>query len=378
MLKTQKLINDIGWDAAVKYLTEELHLQVKEYDDFGVFNYNQIFSPEDNEYVMECRSLQLAKDGTVISRAYPRFFNFGQRPEITGKFEFHGCKIYEKADGSLIRVYWNPFGNRWEIATRGTAFAESSQDFYPTFREAVLHDGFGLSEDEFQDRFNDELMNREFTFVFEYCSMKNRIVTPYPESQMVFIVAIHNATGEEFVLDDEGAMRMNYISEKIRNIRSHEFKNIEETIEGANNLPDLAEGFVLQDVNGLRVKLKSTLYLKLHKMRGDLGFTPKKIASIVADGEVGEVLTYFPELGNMFDKYQAAFDRLKLNVLLTWNSTQRAETQKDFALLVKDLPYSAIMFSLRKGLTFEEIWSNMREESKVDLIMAGVSDEQNV
>ena len=161
MLKTQQLFKDLGHEKAIAFLKEEPRMiQVKEYDHFVVLNYNQIFSQEDDPYVMECRSLQLDYQGEVVSRAYPRFFNYGQRPEITGKFVFEGCEVYEKADGSLIRIYWNKFANggfgRWEIATRGTAYAESESPFYKSFRQAVIEDGFKFKDEaEFHGEYVD-------------------------------------------------------------------------------------------------------------------------------------------------------------------------------------------------------------------------------
>ena len=118
MLKTQLLFKELGREKAVEFLkAEPINLQVKEYEHFVVLNYNQIFSPETDPYVLECRSLQIDNGGNVVSRSFPRFFNFGQRPEITGGFKFdEDTLFYAKEDGSLIRVYWNPFDSRWECA----------------------------------------------------------------------------------------------------------------------------------------------------------------------------------------------------------------------------------------------------------------------
>jgi len=376
MLKTQKLFKELGHVDAVKYLSETLFITCKECDDFYVLNYNQIFSPEDDDYVMECRSLQLDKQGNVVSRAYPRFFNYGQRPEITGKFVFEGCRILEKVDGSLIRVYWNPFGNRWEIATRGTAFAESEQDFYPSFRQAVLEDGFGVTEEEFQDVFNREF-NKDHTFVFEYCSIKNRIVTLYAEPVMYFVVAIENYSGEEVHGDDEFLYRINTLSHNVKIVEEYTFNDNNDMLKGLEELPDLKEGFVAQDVNGLRVKFKNSLYLKLHKMRGDNGFTEKKIASLVADNEYDEVFVYFPEYKELFQPYIRVCNELFSLITMTYSFNAGLESQKDFALAVKDYTFSGILFTMRKtGKSFEDVWSETRLESRIELILNAMKVER--
>lgn len=175
-MKITELINDVGIEAALKHLQDDLFIKVKEYDNFYKLNYDQIFSPKANPLVVECRALLLDKEGDVVSRAFPRFFNYGEQPEITNNFVWENSVHYSKEDGSLISVYWNYIDQRWEIATRGTAFAESEQDFYPSFRQAVLEDGFGMTEEEFQNFFTGLNYGNTYekTYCFEYVSMKNR------------------------------------------------------------------------------------------------------------------------------------------------------------------------------------------------------------
>lgn len=378
-MKTQQLFINLGYSGAIEFLkAEPRNIQVKEYDDFVVLNYNQIFSQEDDEYVMECRSLQIARDGTIISRAFPRFFNFGQRPEITGNFIFDSnTSFLEKADGSLIRVYWNPYANQWECATRGTAFAESEQAFYPTFREAIITDGFGFADEaEFQQFFNRECTYvKSNTYVFEYCSLKNNIVTPYETPQMVLLAVIDNDTGREwaynhtrYYLYDRGWMTNS--CPNIRQVKRYQFDSYEEMKEALDNLPDLQEGFVAQDSTGLRVKFKNDLYLKLHKMRGDLGFTEKKIAEVVADGEEEEVLTYFGQYKHLFNPIVEARETLFAEILSIWGQTCHITDKKEFALKVKDLTYSAMLFTMKnKDVPFSQAWEDARLEYKVNLIL---------
>jgi hypothetical protein len=369
--KTEQLIKLLGWKDATEYLQEKFHIVCKEYDDFVLLNYNQIFSPEDNDFVMECRSLQLTKCGSVMSRAYHRFFNYGQRPEITGKFNFSKAfKVFEKADGSLIKIYWNKYGKRWEISTRGTAFGEAEQSHYTTFREAVLHDGLGITEEEFQVRMSSNF-SMLYTYVFEYCSLKNNIVTPYETPQMVYITRVLNFNGNEGELNDVIKESLSQLSDRVRIIREYECGTIDEVLDAVEKLENLEEGFVLQDCNGLRVKIKNSLYLKLHKMRGDLGFTPKKIASIVGEGEEDEVLTYFPQYKHLFDPIIENRCKLFDKINTMYSSVKDIVTQKDYALVVKDLPESQILFAMRKGLTFENVWSNLRDEVRVNLLMGG-------
>lgn len=377
MLAVQKLIEDVGFDEAMKFLAEELHIVVKDYDNHVVLNYNQIFSPETDPYVMECRGLILDKEGQVAGRRWNRFFNYGQQPDITGKFVFDGATIYEKVDGSTILVWYNRFDMRWEISTRGTAFAESEQMFYPTFRQAVLEDGFGVTEEQFQEyfRYNFDI---DYSFVFEYCSLKNRIVTVYQEPVMYLISVIENHSGEEY--HDAGVADLAYgmnvhFSQNVQPIARYDFDSMESLLDTAKNLGDLKEGYVAKDVNGLRIKIKADLYLKVHRIKGEGQLTPKAIASLVAQNEQDEFLAYFPEYRDMFVPIELAAKNLLQDMVHVYNKHKHHESQKDFALAVKDYPFSAVMFTLRKtDKDVTEVWDELREQYKIDMILAYVKE----
>lgn len=95
-MKVQEFIKEKGWAA----LKEELFIDVREYDNgLRVLNYDQISSPKMHPVVMECRALKLDQDGNVVSRAFDRFFNYGEGD--TKNFDFSDCTVFEKADGCL-------------------------------------------------------------------------------------------------------------------------------------------------------------------------------------------------------------------------------------------------------------------------------------
>jgi hypothetical protein len=373
MMKVQELFKEKGWQAATFYLASELHMNVKNYnDEIFVLNYNQIFSPETDEYVMECRGLILDKNGEVLGRRWRRFFNYGQQPDITGQFIFEDSEVFEKVDGSTILFWYNPYANRWEISTRGTAFAESEQLWYPSFRQAVLEDGLGVTEERFQE-FMNKTYDTGFSHVFEYCSIKNRIVTVYDKPVMYLVSTIKNDTGEEMPYDSD-LLHVDKIwdelSGNIRIIRKFDFKSMDEMLSTAKNLQGLDEGYVAKDKNGLRIKIKADLYLKVHKIKGEGQITEKSMCGLIVDNEQEEFLQYFPEYRVMFEPYEKAFIELIEEINHVWLDVHGIENQKEYALKVKDLPYSAILFSMRKtDKTFEDIWLDARLEYKVNLLM---------
>lgn len=376
-MKVRRLFKNIGWEAAVEEL-KSVHIIAKVYENHVVLNYNQIFSPETDRYVMECRGLILDKTGDIACRRWKRFFNYGQQSDITGKFEFEGSEILEKVDGSTIAIWYNKYDNKWEISTRGTAFAESEQLWYPTFRQAVLEDGFGITEDRFQKYFMS--MPTEWTYVFEYCSIKNRIVTLYEEPTMFLVSTISNDTGYENDYRDNsfGVSKFQALSANIKHIKKYDFDSMSDMVAHAKGLTNLDEGFVARDTNGLRIKIKSEFYVRVHSIRGNGSITPKKILSLVCENEHEEFLSYFSEYKEMFQPYIVEFGNLMVIIGNIWNNTRSIVYQKEFAMAIKNYPYSGILFSMRKTeKSFDEIWTETRLDSKVKLLAQYMNIEVN-
>lgn len=142
-------------------------------------------------------------------------------------------------------------------------------------------------------------------------------------------------------------------------------KQIEELV---NNLPNLEEGVVLYDTEGTPVlKVKSKAYLASHHLRGE-GLNPKRCMDLVIMNETDEYLTVFPEDVSMLQPYINAYDTLWDSIAWSWGKHRDIETRKGFALSVKDLPHSSILFSMRNGLTRKQAWDKLTQNSKYNLI----------
>ncbi len=95
-------------------LQSNYNIKVKKYKEEGliVLNYDQVFSPK-NILTDECRGLILDLNYNLVSRAFDRFYNYGERNQDSLKSKF---QVYEKIDGSLIKIYfykkWNSFNQR--------------------------------------------------------------------------------------------------------------------------------------------------------------------------------------------------------------------------------------------------------------------------
>lgn len=327
----------------VSALTEQLGIVVKEYDDRYVFNYSQIESPKTHPVVVECRGVIFDKEFNIICRPFNRFFNLGEAPETQKQLDMTKAVAFEKVDGSLVKIYYH---KQWEIATRGTAFAESSVgDFNLTFRQLVLK-ALNLSEEEFQEKAN-TVLNKSVSYCFEVTAMENRVVTCYDGYTLHYLGARITSTGEHVSQSElEVAKALG-----AKEIAKFVFSTSEQAVASANSLGGLQEGFVVwQEIDGEFqpvCKIKAEAYLAVHAIRGE-GLTQRRIAELVLTGEEEEYLIYFGEDRVHFQPYVDAFSKLKYDIETEWKKVAMVEDQKEFALAVKHLPYSASFFCAKK------------------------------
>lgn len=336
MMQVQKYLKEKG----VESLCEELYINVKKVDNLLVLNYNQIESPKTDPIVIECRSLILDTDFNVVSRSFDRFFNLGEALDVSPEIDWNKASCFEKVDGSLIKIY-NHKGV-WYIATRGTAYADSGVNgFDITFKEIVLK-SLSVDEEDFQAICGSNL-DREWTYIFEVTSVENRVVKRYEGYTLHYLAARHNQTGEYG--DDyekQAALRIGAVE-----VKEYKFSNVEECLETIKNLKDLDEGYVVYQDGKPISKIKSPAYIAVHLIRGE-GLSPKRIMQLVLINEQAEYFVYFPEDEKFFTPYEDALKTLVSQMVECYDSVKGIEDQKEFALAVKDKPFSAVLFQARK------------------------------
>lgn len=350
---SDKINSGFSVTAALKSLTDEFGISAKIYpdDDMVLLDYSQIDSPKSHPIVIECRSLILrVSDLSIVSRKFDRFFNANECPEHYTDFVLSRAKVLEKSDGSLIGMYHNGVTNRWEISTRGMAKAEGGHAFGGTFREKVL-DAMGVTEEQFQEKFDANLI-KGCTYIAEFCSPENRVVTKYSTPHMVLLGVVY-AYGYQYDMRDLGnwVLIMQGFGINIRPLQQYDLKaTLAELIEDANALTDLKEGFVVWDeVSGKRMKIKSATYLIAHKLRGNDAIpTRKNLLILVLEGEVEEFLVYFPEWQSAIEEIQAEVKLFEKQLIQLHNQHCNISDQKEFALSVKDFHGSGYLFTARK------------------------------
>lgn len=325
----------------IQKLNEQFSIMVKLYDEgLYVLNYDQINSPKAHPIVMECRGLIIDHSFNIVSRSLDRFFNLGEQPDTQVHLDWTKAECGEKVDGSLIKIYnWK---GTWYCSTRGTAFAESNCNFGDSFKSLIFKALDCDDEIEFQHLCN-LWLDSDWTYILELTCRENRVVKSYDGYTLHYLASRHNQSGE--FGDDYEKQAALMIG--AREINTFKFSSVDDCINTAKHLPDLEEGYVVYQDGKPVCKVKSPAYVAVHHIRGE-GLSPKRIMQLVLINEQDEYLNYFPEDEKFFTPYVEALKELLDDIVIVYERFEGIVEQKEFALKVKDYPFSGVLFQARQ------------------------------
>lgn len=307
----------------------------------------------------------------VVCMAFTKFFNAEEPNAVNDLSQIianshKGLIVTDKVDGSLIKVWYD---NGWHVSTNGNIDANDSGLQCQTDILKTYYDLFLVAKENSNLDFNN--LDPQYTYIFELISPYNRVVVRYTDTKLIHIGTRNNITNME---EEMGI--------GVEKPASYTFSNIYDVIEYAKTLEikddTNYEGFVVRDSAYHRVKVKSPRYLELHYLKGDGVYSTRKIIDIVLRNEQDEILAYFPEytedfnrVGEKLYKYETQLIDELINVampLLLSNADK-----KTYALAVKNLTNPSIMFNayndyykdieVSKTTWFEGQIKNMRLES---------------
>lgn len=362
-MKTLDFIKANGGNVAA--LNDAYGIIVKEYPEEGLYvlNYDQIKSPRTDAIVVECRGLIIDSALNVVSRSFDRFFNLGEAPDTQTHLDWGKASIFDKMDGSLIKLYhWN---DKWHFATRGTAFAESDcMGFGVTFKELCLKASDVELDEELQEICALADLDVGVTYILELTCRENRVVTVYEGTQLHFLAARRNVDGEFVSVPGNSKWVMNW-----KDIRSFSFGSPEEIVKAAEALPNLQEGYVVYQDGKPVCKVKSPAYVAVHHLRGNGTPNINRVMELVCVGEQDEYLTYFPEDEGYFAPVVEAKAELLEKMDHAYSAIKGIEDQKEFALHIKGLSFSWLLFTARKsGKLPSEVFSDAPLNKRVNTL----------
>lgn len=355
-------------------LVREKKLNVNQHQggQLYIWNYsrNVQYNCDWDPITLQCRGLITDDTGHVISRPFPKFFNYEELIEVRLKGKVPEIpdlpyKVYKKLDGSLGILYWwqnhsNDAGTKGMppyIATRGSFNSDQAVE-----ANKILHT-------KYKNKF--DKINKEWTYLFEIIYPENRIVVNYGTKRDIILLAVINTeTGEEYdVSDPKINIGFEYVQE-YSELANKGFRKLQKmNIDGE-------EGFVLVYENGFRLKVKFAEYQRLHKLLTNV--TEKNIWENLMEGNsLTDVLESIPD--ESFNWIRETVDQFKKDYESTEQFAKAKYTElntelygipfkkfrKQFATKIfedkETTKISNVLFAMLDGKEYEKIiWKTLK------------------
>ena len=332
-------------------------LKVKKDDEYTLLSYDQIKSDFYNEIVRECRGIIL-ENKTLEPVCIP-FYKFGNYGEgYVPNIDWNSARTQEKVDGSLIKVWFH--NGKWRVSTNGTIDAYKCEiGQVDLLKLDCPYKYFGELFDKAKENvgLDFDKLNKDYTYMFELVSPYNKVVIEYKEITIYHIGTRNNRTLEELDIDIG-----------VHKPKQFALGTLQECLDSASKLPYNEEGYVVVDKDWNRIKIKSPQYVAVHHIKNNGDVNIASIVQLIRTNEIGEFLTYFAEYTNNVNIIKSKISNILLglnNGLLEIKDKEFA-TQKDFALAVKDRPFSAFFFSWNKDKSLTpETWFWKMDNNKI-------------
>jgi T4 RnlA family RNA ligase len=256
---------------------------------FRIFGY-RMASYQDwmvDPLTFEMRELMVAITDTgefirVASRPPRKFFNLGESP-LTQNLDLSGpATVADKADGSLISTfcYWDTTKGRICLGLKSKMSLVSVQ----------VEEAYKIVEDTpgMYDMLLGMALVGGLTVYMELCSPNNRIVLGYPTPHLVILGVRDTISGYECTRSDiEDARAKRYwVDTKV----VQDLPSFIDTVGGMVGI----EGYVVLTNNGVRFKVKTEWYRKLHQCKDSIN-NPRGLFEAIINEGADELLSIFAE-----------------------------------------------------------------------------------
>jgi RNA ligase len=358
----------------------------------AIYNYSREcqYDGKWDDITLNCRGLVLDNNGNVIAKPFPKFFNYEEhKPEDIPNENF---EVYEKMDGSLgIFFYYErelsyeERYKKWYINNFQSGF-EYNELVIPNFDDPYYEPtprikgewhmatrGSFTSEQaikgmEIAKRLNyDKICVPGYTYLFEIIYPENRIVVDYGKEERLVLLGVMDKRGEEFPYNEIKGEGWDIVMKY--KTWGEDWETLKREISKDN------EGYVIRFSGGMRMKIKGTEYVRLHKILTN--FSTKDIWELLRNNEPLE--PFLERVPDEFDKWVKA---IIMNLRYSFhhideragklhdgfrygkfNDRDPEPTKKEFAEYVKQFPkeLAAVMFKMWDKQPYDNIiWSMIK------------------
>lgn len=204
-----------------------------------------------------------------------KFFNLNQSADymLSDVQNKDLIAVYDKLDGSMIRF----------VSVGGQVFAKTKMSFVS--EQAVAAQSIYDTNDKVR-AFVDFALENNLAPIFEYVSPYNRIVVGYDFSDLVLLSVRDNLTGSYLDVNS-------FASEwdlKVAETMDISFDDVLSSIDSRDDI----EGFVLHFSDGQMMKVKTSWYLKNHRLLTQDVAATHFLVGCVLDDTIDDVLSAVP------------------------------------------------------------------------------------
>lgn len=283
-------------------------------------------------FYRECRSvvIDIEKECIVLC-PFSKFFNINELEETSVENiqkrikNAHCVEFSDKLDGSMQSARW--YENQIVMAGSQAINPDNSWRLEDGYRMIYELSGYKKMLQEFPN----------FTFVFEYISLRDTHVVKYKKEQEgLYLIGMRDInTGVELPYDTimNIANEHNIPTTKVFN------KTLDQVmIELDDKSSDEAEGFVI-NIDGYKVKVKYNDYVHIHKALSKLSSINLIIRSI-ADGQYDDLLSKLPFAyhDNVKKVASIVFDYIRKteNTINEYYNSAPKENIKEFMMYISE------------------------------------------
>lgn len=206
------------------------------------------------------RSSVWSSDGELISASFPKFVNWGEKPDVFPiPHTLRNTTVVEKLDGSLLCI--SKFKDEFIIRTRGTVDARKLDNGYEL-------DAFEPVLKQLKAYFMQETW--DFSLLFEWLSPVNVIVLRYGDQPEFRLIGRVNHA--DYSLDPQSRLDVFADTLGVDRPATYTFGSTEDLLAQVDNWKG-KEGVCVYSKGGQEIhKVKSHEYLKLHYFKSSATF----------------------------------------------------------------------------------------------------------
>ena len=265
-------------------------ISVKKYDTLALFMYgHKAYFPD--PVVQEARGIIIDTETLeVVCWPFNKFFNIEESSAAV--IDWDSAKVYNKYDGSLIKLWYYKKEHRWIWSSNGMIFAEDCKTGTSNGIIKMLNEVIEMALTD-----NDivyDALDKENTYMFELLSPYNRIIIDYGDKPLLKLIGVkNNLTGEETIMDVPGVKEPYTFPSDFKIAFSKGIDAVIDNVKMLNfdddgKITDVKyEGYIVCDKFFNRVKIKSPVYIMFHQLESSIKDTStKNTIKRIMDGSI--------------------------------------------------------------------------------------------